>query len=706
MINFPFDKCRLQLLFILGILTCMLFGFFPCPTANAETVNSDSYTMLSVPSDLISKCGNQKESGNKKACLAYSFAYCRIILDNTSHSWTEYREKENSQGACAPWIAGYSALQRVDSEQQVLKKVYDDIQAGRPTVLRVKGSSFCHFVVAIGFKANCNIDKLVQSDFLILDPWDGATKVLTNLLNYNGIYCYHYATSGGTSTSTDAPPISHQPVGKTSKPDVSISNDSVSVSWNYSGNVSKYDVYLVQNPWRWEDIKYHLSVISTSCTFKNVVPGDYQAFVIARPNKDTKQSEWTAFTVQSASSKNVKITFNTNGGSVSQNSKTVTSGSAYGSLPTPLRDGYTFDGWYTSASGGSQVTSSSTCSSNITLYAHWTAVPKQKTVKITFDPNGGRASQSSKTIAEGSRLTGLPTATRNGYMFLGWALDKIDPDASGFYTTTVVSEGAFSFDKDTTLYAYWDKAQTSCTHVKDELALTKGEHPHYNYYSCAKCGEIFTDGSTAYMDDCPICNPKEEDTGAVGPHTHVKKHVRTWSSEHPHYAYYTCEICGESFTEYETKTMDDCPICNPPREPAWSNWSEWSTSPYRESSTRQVETRTVKTSDGTTEYRYGRYIDSTGGHICWCSKYLGSKGYTGITIQYSDWNTARYSASGKVWTCGSCNGSHTGVDHYDSSGRPCWNEYKLSGGSYFWEESRQTSATYETQYRYRDLISG
>lgn len=494
--------------------------------------------------------------------------------------------------------------------------------------------------------------------------------------------------------------------GRTSKPVVSVSDGNATVSWNYSGKASSYDVYLVQSPWRWEDIKYHMSATSTSCVFKNVAPGDYQVFIIARPNKDTKQSEWTAFTVQSASSKNVKITFNTNGGSVSQNSKTVTSGSTYGSLPTPLRDGYTFDGWYTSASGGSQVTSSSTCSSNITLYAHWTAVPKQKTVKITFDPNGGRTSQSSKTITGGSRLTGLPTATRNGYMFLGWAMDKIDPDASGFYTTTVVSEGAFSFDKDTTLYAYWDKAQTSCTHVKDELAVTKGEHPHYNYYSCAKCGELFTDGSTSYMEDCPICNPKEEDTGAVGPHTHVKKHVRTWNSDHPHYVYYTCEICGESFTEYETETMDDCPICNPPKEPAWSNWSGWSTTPYYESPTRQVETRTVKTSDGATEYRYGRYIDSTGGHVCWCSKYLGGKGYTGISIQYSSWSSTRYGTNGKVWTCGYCNGSHTGVDHYDSSGRPCWNEYTLSSGSYFWEESRQTSATYETQYRYRDLISG
>ncbi|MCR4615410.1 MAG: bacterial Ig-like domain-containing protein, partial [Clostridiales bacterium] len=40
------------------------------------------------------------------------------------------------------------------------------------------------------------------------------------------------------------------------------------------------------------------------------------------------------------------VTFNPNGGTVSPASKSVTYGSTYGSLPTPTRTGYTFDGWY------------------------------------------------------------------------------------------------------------------------------------------------------------------------------------------------------------------------------------------------------------------------------------------------------------------------------------------------------------------------
>jgi uncharacterized repeat protein (TIGR02543 family) len=84
-------------------------------------------------------------------------------------------------------------------------------------------------------------------------------------------------------------------------------------------------------------------------------------------SNQTLYAHWTANTYT--------VTFNANGGSVSTTSKTVTCGGTYGTLPTPTRSGYTFDGWYTSSSGGSKITASSTVSitSNQTLYAHWTA---------------------------------------------------------------------------------------------------------------------------------------------------------------------------------------------------------------------------------------------------------------------------------------------------------------------------------------------
>lgn len=139
----------------------------------------------------------------------------------------------------------------------------------------------------------------------------------------------------------------------------------------------------------------------------------------------------------------------------------------------------------------------------------------------------------------------------------------------------------------------------------------------------------------------------------------------------------------------------------------WDSWSSWSTTPYTASSMRQVETRRVQTVKAHTEYRYGRYIDQTGSHNCWCGTYLEGLSYISgkATLDYTKWSTTRYSTTGSEWTCGQCGGKHKGVDHVDSRGRPIWVEYRVSGKPYYWEESRTVEAQYETQYRYRDWIA-
>lgn len=74
-----------------------------------------------------------------------------------------------------------------------------------------------------------------------------------------------------------------------------------------------------------------------------------------------------------------KVKFNANGGSVSKTSKSVMNGLTYGSLPTPTRSGYKFNGWYTKASGGTKVTKNTIVSKtkNHKLYAHWTQLNTQ-----------------------------------------------------------------------------------------------------------------------------------------------------------------------------------------------------------------------------------------------------------------------------------------------------------------------------------------
>ena len=68
----------------------------------------------------------------------------------------------------------------------------------------------------------------------------------------------------------------------------------------------------------------------------------------------------------------IVVTFDANGGSVTETSRTVKSGAAVGELPTPVRSGYTFAGWWTAASGGERISESTIVISNVTFYAHWT----------------------------------------------------------------------------------------------------------------------------------------------------------------------------------------------------------------------------------------------------------------------------------------------------------------------------------------------
>ena len=89
--------------------------------------------------------------------------------------------------------------------------------------------------------------------------------------------------------------------------------------------------------------------------------GDKKLLGYFNPKKDTTTNT-------------VKITFNGNGGTVSVSSLNVTAGKTMGSnIPTAVRSGYTFEGWYTAASGGTKYVNSTTITAgNKTLYAHWT----------------------------------------------------------------------------------------------------------------------------------------------------------------------------------------------------------------------------------------------------------------------------------------------------------------------------------------------
>ena len=95
-------------------------------------------------------------------------------------------------------------------------------------------------------------------------------------------------------------------------------------------------------------------------------------------------AKWTANTYT--------VTFDANGGSVSQTSAVTVAGKLT-SLPTPTYDGYNFLGWFTQKDGGDKVTTETVFTVDSTIYAHWQNIPvtgvKLDKTSLTMQETGG-----------------------------------------------------------------------------------------------------------------------------------------------------------------------------------------------------------------------------------------------------------------------------------------------------------------------------
>lgn len=162
----------------------------------------------------------------------------------------------------------------------------------------------------------------------------------------------------------------------------------------------------------------------------------------------TSDSDHTLYAYWSNTASNVK--FNANGGNVEVTSIKVTYDREYGTLPTPVRKGYTFEGWYTSANGGSKVTEKTVCNStkDVTVYARW----ENTKYTVTFDANGGSCSTTSKTVAYVKNYGTLPTPNKTGHNFEGWYTE-----ISG--GTRINDNSTYNETSNSTLYAHWSSSK-------------------------------------------------------------------------------------------------------------------------------------------------------------------------------------------------------------------------------------------------------
>ena len=180
------------------------------------------------------------------------------------------------------------------------------------------------------------------------------------------------------------------------------------------------------------------------------------------------------------------INFDLNGGTINGSStmatQTVYSNEKLGTakcypndqpfvVPTdPVREGYTFLGWYTQAEGGTKYTFTEAVSSNITLYAHWNA--HSHTVTLENDEN-----KEMNSYDYGSSVS-VPTPTKKtGYNFNHWEVTVPDgetapslngPDENGNYSFSMP-------DYDITLTAKWTQKDVIDPDVDLKFDAVTGE---------------------------------------------------------------------------------------------------------------------------------------------------------------------------------------------------------------------------------------
>ena len=145
------------------------------------------------------------------------------------------------------------------------------------------------------------------------------------------------------------------------------------------------------------------------------------------------------------------VTFDTNDGSEVPDEVEYEVNETLGTLPTPTRSGYRFNGWYTAASGGRKVTASQKVTGDMTLYAHWTRTTRTYTIKL--NANSGTVSPSSIKVESGKTyFDALPTPTRSGYKFDGWYTSRTGGTKITDSTKATASR---------TIYAHWTKITAS-----------------------------------------------------------------------------------------------------------------------------------------------------------------------------------------------------------------------------------------------------
>ena len=225
------------------------------------------------------------------------------------------------------------------------------------------------------------------------------------------------------------------------------------------------------------------------------------------------------------------VKWDANGGYVYPKSSTGTVETAV-NVPTPTRDYYTFDGWFTQQDGGTEIVTPYMPESNVTFYAHWTAI----TYTVSFDAGEG----SSVSDETGSQVLpiSLPNTTLADKYFAGWYTASEGGELIGYYQALYYPAG------DVTLYAHWSDTAiytyvlnydaNGGYNAPSPMMEASDESGTYDFrikdYNVKKAGQYFIGWATT--DDATEAEYESGDTVTVQADTPVTLYA-VWSDEKP-----------------------------------------------------------------------------------------------------------------------------------------------------------------------------
>lgn len=156
-------------------------------------------------------------------------------------------------------------------------------------------------------------------------------------------------------------------------------------------------------------------------------------------------------------------------------------------LPSITRSGHTFNGWYTSASGGTRVGGAGgiyTPSTNVTLHAQWTI--NSYTISVNSDPLSGGSVSGGNTYTYGSTCT-VSANPNSGYRFNGWYEGSTLASSSTSYQFSVTAQR--------TLVAKFVKTYILTVQYQDAIT---GDSIHNDITSAIDSGTIVDLNSSIY----------------------------------------------------------------------------------------------------------------------------------------------------------------------------------------------------------------